>query len=408
MTETTSLFLKLLAYVAAGRLIVKLMRGGAREFAFAALNTGMLYVVFFRNHDSRSLPTFAAYSGLIVFQFATLRLLGAKSGSAPWIAFFVPIAALVFVRYVPPAAYGGAHLPYGPLFIGISYLAFRCSHLVIEVRNGTVKMPGFFQYLAFAFFVPVMNVGPINPYSNYRRGFISNGEPAADMPLDLPVCRAMLRILVGLVKYKFLGNVFFQLGYANFLLDDHYHPWIDLPIAAAFYYLFLYCNFSGFCDMAIGCAGLIGIPVIENFDNPFAARNMREFWNRWHISLSQYMRDVCFSPVSKFLARVLGPENVNHAIALTVMIVFLLVGIWHGTGWNFVIFGLLQGIGVITTHYYAIALKKRLGRDGMKAYNANPWIRAAGMAVTFCYFSMTLFFFANTPAAMLKIFSVMR
>lgn len=156
-------------------------------------------------------------------------------------------------------------------------------------------------------------------------------------------------------------------------------------------------------------SGTVDIPELKKLlqeKNP--ERNMREFWNRWHISLSQYMRDVCFSPVSKFLARVLGPENVNHAVALTVMIVFLLVGIWHGTGWNFVIFGLLQGIGVITTHYYAIALKKRLGRDGMRAYNANPWIRAAGMAVTFCYFSMTLFFFANTPAAMQKILSVMR
>jgi D-alanyl-lipoteichoic acid acyltransferase DltB (MBOAT superfamily) len=160
--------------------------------------------------------------------------------------------------------------------------------------------------------------------------------------------------------------------------------------------------------MAIGAAGLIGIPVPENFQDPFAARNMREFWNRWHITLSQYMRDVVFSPLSKFLARVMGPSQVNQAVALTIMVVFLLIGIWHGTGWNYAVFGLLQGVGVITTHYYTLGLKKWLGRDGFKAYNANPWIRAVGVVVTFCFFSATLFFFANSPKDISEIISVLR
>jgi len=244
-------------------------------------------------------------------------------------------------------------------------------------------------------------VGPINPYSNFRRGFDSD-------PPSIPTGRCLLRILVGLVKYKFLGSIFFQLTYSNLLLDDHYHPWIDLLIAVIFYYLFLYVNFSGFCDMAIGSAGLIGIPVIENFNNPFAARNMREFWNRWHISLSQYMRDVCFSPLSKYFARIFGPANINHAIALTIMVVFLLIGIWHGTGWNYLMFGFLQGIGVVVAHYYTIGLKKGLGRDGFKAYNSNPWIHAVAVTITFCYFAISLFFFANTPAEMKQLLSVMK
>ena len=100
-----------------------------------------------------------------------------------------------------------------------------------------------------------------------------------------------------------------------------------------FYYLYLYCNFSGYCDMAIGAAGLIGIPVAENFNNPFAARNVKDFWNRWHITLSSYMRDVVFAPLSKNLVRAMGPAYANHAIALTITVVFLLVGVWHGVGW---------------------------------------------------------------------------
>lgn len=285
--------------------------------------------------------------------------------------------------------------------MGISYLAFRTSRLVLEIRNGSAKMPGLWEYLNFSFFLPTMSVGPINSYANYRRGF-------AETPWNVPMGRAAMRVLVGLVKYQFLGGLFNQLGYSALLLDDHPHPWTDLPVAMVFYYLFLSCNFSGFCDMAIGTAGLIGIPVPENFDNPFAARNMREFWNRWHITLSQWMRDVVFAPLSKFLVRASGPANANHAIALTVAIVFFLIGVWHGVGWNYALFGLAQSLGVVTVHYYTIFLKKRLGRDGFKAYNENPWIHAAAVVVTFCYYSITLFFFANTIPQMEQIFSVLR
>jgi len=401
MTPELSDLIKMVGYVVAGRLVLACLRGAARDFAFATLNVALLYLVFFHRGDPRHAPTFVAYLAWVVFQYAMLRLFAQKGDWKPWLAFFTPILGLILVRYIPQSLSASTSLPFGPYFIGISYLAFRCSHLVVEVRNGTVKMPGLLDYLSFSFFVPTMSVGPINPYSNYRRAFEAE-------PPSLPVGRSLMRILVGMVKYKFLGSFFFQLTYSNFLLDDHYHPWIDLPIAAIFYYLFLYVNFSGFCDMAIGGAGLIGIPVIENFDNPFAARNMREFWNRWHISLSRYMRDVCFSPLSKYFAGVFGPANINHAISLTIMIVFLLIGAWHGIGWHYLTFGFLNGVGVIATHYYTIGLKRWLGRDGFKAYNANRWIHAAAVTITICYFSFTLFFFANTRVDVVKILSAMR
>ncbi|HWB61281.1 MAG TPA: MBOAT family O-acyltransferase [Chthoniobacteraceae bacterium] len=272
---------------------------------------------------------------------------------------------------------------------------------MIEIRNGVVPQPGICRYLGYSFFVPTMPVGPINPYSNFRKGF---DDPAPAIPAG----RATLRIMVGLVKYKFLGSICDQLSYSGLLLDGHMHPRIDFPVAVVFYYLYLYCNFSGFCDMAIGAAGLIGIPVAENFNNPFAARNVRDFWNRWHITLSNYMRDVVFAPVSKFLARILGPERVNHAIALTIVMVFLLIGIWHGVGWNFAAYGAAHAFAVVANHYYTIALKKRLGRDGFKAYNTNPWVRAAAVSLTFCYCAATLFLFANTIPGMKEIASAIR
>jgi len=405
--NSISLIAGLLAYVVASRLVMRWMTGVARELTFATLNVAGVYFFLFHGHKSNFALRFGVYLALVCFQYAMVRVFSEKKGWLPWLAFFTPIAALIVVRYAPDSLYVGLGRAFGkvwpaaPNMVGISYLAFRCSRLVLEVRNGSIKKPGFLEYLNFSFFLPTMPVGPINTYGNYRRGF--DGPP-----LEVPLGRAALRILVGLVKYQILGNLCNQLSYSGLLFDDHPHHWIDLPVAVVFFYLYLYCNFSGFCDMAIGAAGLIGIPVPENFDNPFAARNVKDFWNRWHITLSQYMRDVVFSPLSKFLVHLTGAAYADHAIALTILVVFLLVGIWHGAGWNFAAYGAVHAIGVAANHYYTIALKKWLGRDRFKAYNANTWIRAVAVVLTFCYCAGSLIFFANTFPRIAEIFSMMR
>ena len=400
----------ILAYILAGRLIVCRLTGGLRSAAFALLNLAGFYGCFIQ---AGRLPVFLAYFAMVVVQYLALLLFSKKGGWKPWLAFFTPILFLIFIRYVPCAFYGGFsstlrkvlsqhfnHYSLGYYFVGISYLAFRTSHLVLEVRNGIAPRPSFWEYLGFCFFVPTVSVGPINPYSNYRRAFDA-------APPEIPPGRAALRVLIGAVKYLLLAVLCQQLDYGS-LQDNHYHPWVDLPIAVVFYYLYLYLNFSGFCDMAIGAAGLMGIPVAENFNNPFAARNVKDFWNRWHITLSVWMRDVVFSPLSKFLVRLMGIHLADHAIALTIAIVFLLVGVWHGVGWNFAAYGAVHALGVVTNHYYTIFLKKKLGRDGFKAYNENRWIHAAAVALTFGYCGASLIFFANTFPQIKEIFASLR
>ena len=404
--DTMHLLAGLAVYILAGRIMMRWLAGIVREFCFAVLNvTGVFFFLVYGGGE-HFLMRFITYVMLIAGLFLVLLLFAERRAGWPWLAFFAPIAVLIMVRYVPADAYTAlGHLfgkawRGGPKLIGISYLAFRCSRLVLEIRNGTVKKPNFLEYINFAFFLPTMPVGPINTYANFRRGFAET--------YDVPVCRAMLRILVGAVKYEFLGNLCNQLSYAGLLLDDHPHHWMDLPVAMLSCYLYLYLNFSGFCDMAIGAAALIGIPVPENFDNPFAARNVKDFWNRWHITLSTWMRDVVFSPLSKYLVGKFGIQRADHAIALTIIIVFLLVGTWHGVGWNFVVYGAVHALGVVSNHYYTIFLKKKLGREKFKAYNENRWIRAVAVVLTFCYCGASLIFFANTFPEIKQIFSILQ
>jgi D-alanyl-lipoteichoic acid acyltransferase DltB (MBOAT superfamily) len=386
-----------------------------RDPSFAFVNIAAVFYFFFW-HGTYYHPVFyslalAVYLGLVSLQYLALRSWGEAQGKRPWLAFLAPIAALMVIRYAPFASLAGAistparellqhHAEITPsrVFVGISYLAFRTSYLVFEVRNRVVPRPSFWQYLGFAFFAPTLSVGPINRYSEHHRSFQENGRPS------IPVGRAALRALVGAVKYQFLGPILNQFTYSGLILDGHPHRWGDLPIAAVAYYGYIYCNFSGFCDMAIGAAGLMGIPVAENFANPFGARNSKDFWNRWHITLSEYMRDVVFSPVSRALVRLFGGSHVNAAIAMTIFLVFVLIGVWHGVGWHFAAFGVSQACAVVANHFYTIELKRRLGKQRFAAYNQSQPIHAVAVTITFIFTSASMFLFANDWTAMEAIF----
>jgi D-alanyl-lipoteichoic acid acyltransferase DltB (MBOAT superfamily) len=347
---------------------------------------------------------FLVYVLLVAVQYFALVRFADRGGNYHWLAFFTPISALILIKYLAPfASLFVLHKTSTGLeryyFIGISYLSFRASLLVLEMRNGGVAKPGFWEYLGFCFFLPTMSVGPINSYTSFAKGF--DGADRTQIPLG----RSALRVLVGWTKFMYLAHPFNQLAYNNLMLDGHPHHWVDLVVSAVAYYLFLYLNFSGFCDIAIGTAGLLGFPVEENFNNPLSARNLQEFWNRWHITLSQYMRDVVFTPLSKWLIEVFGFSFANPAIAISIFVVFLLVGIWHGFGWNYVAFGAAHGFGLVLVHYYGIWLKKWLGKEGYKRYLQNPFIKALSISLTFGYVSACLFIFANDFPTMRKIIS---
>lgn len=225
------LLVALVLYIALCRLVIRRLGGIWREVIFAGLNIGSVYLLLFYGRQTYYNGMFVLYLGLIFFQFLMLRLFSEKKGKLPWLAFFTPIIVLIIVRYAPVVglanAPGMAWTAAGFGLVGISYLAFRASRLVLEIRNGTAKRPGFWEYVNFCFFLPTIPVGPINSYGNYRHGF----EVA---PYEVPIGRACLRILVGLVKYLFLGGLCSQLDYASLLMDDHPHPWMDLPVAMLF------------------------------------------------------------------------------------------------------------------------------------------------------------------------------
>jgi alginate O-acetyltransferase complex protein AlgI len=226
----------------------------------------------------------------------------------------------------------------------------------------------------------MLTAGPIQAYEDYVRQSTVFRTPAA-----LDVLVAVERMAKGLFK-KFvlafaLQRVFltdFQAGGAYFLLE--------LQV----FFVWLYLDFSAYTDIAVGIGSLMGVATPENFNRPFIARNVIEFWERWHISLSLFVRRNVFSPLQVWLLR---RNRGRHALWCAVGalgISFVLVGVWHGLTRGYLMWGTAQAAGLMTVRLYDHALLKRLGKEGIKTYLANPWIRMTAVALTFEFEALTL------------------
>lgn len=390
-----------------GLLLYALLAKGALALAepwrarlFAAVNLAAVAALFYAK--ARVFTGwwlfFATYVGLAVVHWGLVRRLARSEGRRPWIAFFFPLTLLVLVRFLPPLweplfralAVPAPAQSAALFFVGISYMAFRLSWLVIEVRNGVVEVPSLAHYLGFAFFAPTIMVGPISRFSSWDASYRSPS------PAITPLPRSLLRVAVGITKYALLANVVNQLAYSGLVLDGRPHPLVDWVVAPLSYYLFLYCNFSGFCDIAIGIGGALGLKIDENFDNPFGSRNVQVLWTRWHMTLGAYMRDVLFTPLSKELVARLGVKRRDHAVAIALFVVFVLIGVWHGPTANFVLFGVMNGVAIVVTHYWGIRLRKRLGKERFKAWQESRLSHVLGVTGTLIYFTAALAVFANT------------
>lgn len=393
-----------LGYLVLAKGVLLLPGGLFRDLLFAVLNISAVGYLFAWGQGYWLLGSYVLLV-LLQYTLTTSKLLNFASG---WIAIIFPVIVLLTLKYLPDQTYRALGLSnaggVGPVFlgmVGLSYMAFRLSYASVEIRNGVTSRPNALQYLSYAFFLPTLFVGPISRLS----AFLSSYIEGTDDPQ--PWLDSLVRLSLGAVKFVFLANVFSQFTFDSLLLDGSEHHWYELAVACVGYYLFLYFNFSGFCDVAIGLAGLLGIRVDENFDNPFKSRNVQDFWNRWHITLNRYMRDIVFTPMSKSLVRFVGARYLNYVVAFSLFVIFILIGIWHGRQEQFLYFGLIHALAVSLTHGYGVVLKRRLGPAGYKSYMSNPFVTVLARVLTFTYVSISFLVFANSPERIERIFSVL-
>jgi alginate O-acetyltransferase complex protein AlgI len=254
--------------------------------------------------------------------------------------------------------------------IGISFYTFQTMAYTIDVYRGKIPAEkSLLNFAAFISFFPQLVAGPIERAKDLlpqiREGGRLSLQGAAE---GLP------RILFGLFKKVVIADNIGSMVDAVFSNVSGVHA-PALWIATYGFAIQIYCDFSGYCDIAVGVARILGFRLTENFRSPYGATSVRDFWQRWHITLSSWIRDYLYISLG-------GNRGKFYRRAAVLLLTMSLAGLWHGASWNFVAWGVFHG--VLLAGYYAIrtARERRLG-FALPDAPRNTLARAASMVLTF-------------------------
>lgn len=357
-----------------------------------ALGFSLILIIYYISEIEGQTLIYASYFVYILIHFGLVRNFMAKRSPALfWTSLLFPLAPLV------------AYLALTETFlafslVGLSYMAFRMSYIAVEVNAGQVKEIRLVDYLSFLLFIPTFFIGPISPFQHFQSSMTEK------LPRDWNfISRAVARIFIGAIKFYFLSNIFNQLTFSKLWHDGYEHGVLDFFISCIAYYIYMYMNFSGFCDIVIGFSALIGIKVKENFNFPFMAKNLQDYWNRWHITLSEFMRDVLFTPFSKYLVKRVGVKHMRIVASVSIFLTFVVLGIWHGLYIGYILFGIWHGFGLSVYLYWR---SSKLKNKKLKNFIKRPIYNPLRWTMTFLYVSIGFFFFENN--SLQKIYFIIR
>lgn len=251
--------------------------------------------------------------------------------------------------------------------IGISFYTFQTLSYTIDVWRGRLTPePSFQKFALFVVFFPQLVAGPIVR----AHEFLPQMHRAPRLSADA-MTRGMYRIAVGIVKKAVLGDwIAAQFTDAVFNAPDNYTS-LEILVSLYAFTLQLYADFSGYSDIAIGVAMLLGFSIPENFDRPYQAKNLGEFWRRWHMTLSTWLRDYVFFPLG-------GSRGTPGRVYFNLWLTMFLVGMWHGASWNFVLYSNIHALAMLFNRWN----RERRTRGGRRPANARAmWV--TGMLLLF-------------------------
>jgi D-alanyl-lipoteichoic acid acyltransferase DltB (MBOAT superfamily) len=228
------------------------------------------------------------------------------------------------------------------------------------------------------------------------------------------ILKSYLRLFVGVLKIVVLSTLF-ERGSSLFLgkLEAGGGAANGLGLKAVGYFVvmiycyffFLYMNFSGYCDVVIAGASLVGLKLPENFNMPLLARNILDHWTRWHITLGHWIRDYLFTPLYKAGVERFAARSLSVAV-LSYLVAFTFAGFWHGSTGNFAVFGLLHGLGASAAKLWESLIIRRSGRPGLRAYLKSTPIRVVATLMTFHYVCFALLFWSMDLNRAWKILTI--
>jgi membrane protein involved in D-alanine export len=283
-----------------------------------------------RLHGAIALILFTIWQILLIKAYISYRK-KANNGtvfSAVVIASILPLVISKFLPYFSQVNWIG--------FLGISYLTFKGTQLIMETRDGLIKQnPSVTRLLYFILFFPTISSGPIDRFRRFEK----------DLNAELTKEQYMQLLYIGINKI-FLGFLYkYIIGYSinhffianlRFIANSNFQHHLFYMYAYSFY---LFFDFAGYSAFAIGVSYIMGVKSPENFNKPFISRNIKDFWNRWHMSLSFWFRDYVYMRFVFWVTKKKWIKNRNLTSNFGYILLFLLMGVWHGLAIQYIIYG---------------------------------------------------------------------
>jgi len=254
--------------------------------------------------------------------------------------------------------------------VGISFYTFQELSYIIDVYRKKIEpTKSIIDYFAFVSFFPQLVAGPISRAANLLPQFYKKRTFDYSKAVD-----GLRQILWGLFKKVVIADNCAEYANMFFNNSDHYSGY-SLGLGALFFTFQIYCDFSGYSDIAIGTARLFGFEIMRNFAFPYFSRDMAEFWRRWHISLTTWFRDYLYIPLG-------GSKGGTWFKVRNVFIIFIVSGFWHGANWTFIVWGILNAIYFLPL----LLLNKNRTNIEVIAHGKNlPNLKEfLNMCITFC------------------------
>ena len=263
--------------------------------------------------------------------------------------------------------------------VGISFYSFQAIAYLVDLSRGHgIRAKTLIDFALFQSFFPQLLIGPI-----CRSVDLLPQIHAAPLQMFPHLNRAGWLIVSGLFKKIVVATLLFENGSLDVFSSPENYSAFGLWGGMFGYSIQLYCDFSGYTDLARGSALLLGFDIPDNFRQPYAATNLGDFWQRWHITFSQWLRDYIYIPLG-------GSKRSPNRVSFNLFITFLVCGLWHGASWGFIIWGGLHGIG-LAIHKRNRDRKRRLGLDPKVL--PTGWYFWTAWAWTFSFIAISRIFF---------------
>jgi alginate O-acetyltransferase complex protein AlgI len=231
--------------------------------------------------------------------------------------------------------------------LGISFLTFRVLSYVIDIYRGTLRPASLLDFGVYVAFFPYIAAGPIARASEFLPQLRSPRDPR-----NVDTGRAFFLIFGGLIKKMLIADYLATHIVNGVFTTPGQYSSLEVLVGIIGYSVQIYCDFSAYSDIAIGISLLMGFELPDNFNAPYTAASVQEFWRRWHITLSRWLRDYLYIPLG-------GNRKGRNRTYANIMITMVLGGLWHGAGWTFIFWGFLYGCAQIVEHVRVDRRKER-------------------------------------------------